>query len=61
MVCSHITVICLVTVKMWCALSKTWCAHITVICLCFSNNQDVYTHDNYYDCYALSKTWCAHT
>jgi hypothetical protein len=29
------------------------CSHITVICLCFSNNQDVYTHDNYYDCYAL--------
>ena len=37
------------------------CSHITVICLCFSNSQDVYTHDNYYDCYALSKTWCAHT
>ena len=34
------------------------CSHITVICLCFSNSQDVYTHDNYYDCmtncYALS-------
>ena len=37
------------------------CSHITVICLCFSNNQDVYAHDNYYDSYALSKTWCAHT
>ena len=47
------TVMLLVTVMV--------CSHITVICLCFSSNQDVYTHDNYYDCYALSKTWCAHT
>ena len=31
------------------------CSHIAVICLCFSSSQEVYTHDNYYDCYALSK------
>ena len=22
-------------------------------CLCFSNSQEVYTHDNYYDCLCL--------
>ena len=32
------------------------CSHITVICLSFSNNQDVYTHDNYYDCYDSSNS-----
>ena len=42
------TVMLLVTVMV--------CSHITVICICFSNNQDVYTHDNYYDYYALSNS-----
>ena len=32
------------------------CSHITVICLCFSNSQEVYTHNNCYDCYALSNS-----
>ena len=37
------------------------CSHIIVICLCFNNSQDVYTHDNYYDCYALSTDMvCSH-